>query len=90
MATLADANQRKLGFIYETVESSSEAMEGVPKSRTLLAADLTDQPATQPVFNYECETMDDVFDHYQPIFLKESSSFTEPPSASVNSIFTEG
>lgn len=81
MATLADANQRKLGFIYETVESSSEAMEGVPKSRTLLAADLTDQPATQPVFNYECETMDDVFDHYQPSVKME---FTDADGGSVN------
>ena len=77
----SDENLRKQGFIYETVESSNEAMEGVPKNRTLLAADLTDQPATQPQFNYECETIDDVFENYKPAVKME---FEDAEGGSVN------
>lgn len=81
MATLSSGDQRKLGFIYETVESSQEAMDGVPKNRTLLAADLTDLPATRPEFNYECETVDDVFENYKPSVKME---FTDAAGGAVN------
>ena len=57
---------RKNGFIYETVEASSEAMADIPTNRTLLAADLTDAPATRPEMTYELETVDDVFEHFRP------------------------
>ena len=76
----ANAEQRKLGFIYETVETAGEAMEGVPKNRTLLAADLTDLPASRPAFNYECETMEDVFENYQPSVKME---FTDADGGAV-------
>ncbi len=77
----ANADQRKLGFIYETVEAAGEAMEGVPKNRTLLAADLTDLPASRPSFNYECETMEDVFENYRPSVKME---FTDADGGAVN------
>ena len=77
----SDESLRKQGFIYETVESSSEAMEGVPKNRTLLTADLTDVPASQPTFNYECETIDDVFENYKPAVKAE---FEDAEGATIN------
>ena len=72
---------RKNGFIYETVEASSEAMADIPTNRTLLAADLTDRPATRPEMTYELETIDDVFENFQP---SVKLSFTDAEGGTVN------
>lgn len=72
---------RKMGFIYETVEPSSEAMADIPKNRTIMAADLTDKPATKPEMVYELETIDDVFEHFKPSAKIE---FNDAEGASIN------
>lgn len=76
-----NSEMRKFGFIYETVDSGSEAMDGVPKNRTLLAANLTDIPATRPKMNYDCQTIDDVFEHYEPSVKME---FTDAEGGAIN------
>lgn len=77
----SNSEMRKMGFIYETLDEGSEAMDGVPKNRTLLAANLTDLPATRPVMNYDCQTIDDVFEHYKPSVKAE---FTTAEGGAVN------
>jgi len=82
MAGFTDNKElRKNGFIYETVESSNEAMADIPKNRTILAADLTDKPATRPEMTYELETMEEVFDHFQPSVKME---FNDADGGSIN------
>lgn len=76
-----DAQMRKMGFIYETVEAASEAMADIPKNRTILTADLTDKPAVRPEMVYELETVEDVFNHFQPEVKVE---FNDAEGASVN------
>lgn len=65
---------RKNGFIYETVDSANEAMADIPKNRTILTADLTDKPATRPEMTYELETIEAVFEHFQPDVKMEFSN----------------
>ncbi|MGB3801303.1 MAG: hypothetical protein WA952_15915 [Lewinella sp.] len=72
---------RKNGFIYETVDAANEAMADIPKNRTLLTADLTDKPATRPEMTYELETIEDVFEHFQPAVKME---FNDAEGASIN------
>lgn len=72
---------RKNGFIYETVDAANEAMADIPKNRTILTADLTDKPATRPEMTYELETIEDVFEHFQPSVKME---FNDAEGASIN------
>ncbi|WP_116106525.1 type VI secretion system contractile sheath small subunit [Lewinella sp. IMCC34191] len=72
---------RKNGFIYETVDAANEAMADIPKNRTILTADLTDKPATRPEMTYELETIEDVFEHFQPNVKME---FSDAEGASIN------
>ncbi|MEM9258524.1 MAG: type VI secretion system contractile sheath small subunit [Bacteroidota bacterium] len=82
MAGFTDNKElRKNGFIYETVEATSEAMADIPKNRTILAADLTDKPAIKPELTYELETVEDVFEHYQPSVKME---FNDAEGGSIN------
>lgn len=72
---------RKNGFIYETVEASNEAMADIPKNRTIMTADLTDKPATRPEMTYDLETVEEVFEHFQPTVKME---FNDAEGASIN------
>lgn len=77
----ANKELRKNGFIYETVDAANEAMADIPKNRTILAADLTDKPATKPEMTYELETIEDVFENFQPTVKME---FNDAEGGSIN------
>jgi len=57
---------RKMGFIYEATEPTSESIADIPKNRALLVAELQNTPPTRPEIQYELETVEAVFEHYQP------------------------
>ena len=69
------------GFIYEATEPTSDAMADLAPNRSLLIADLTDKPATKPELIYELETVEAVFEKFQP---KCKVEFKNEEGASVN------
>jgi len=82
MAELTDKFELKQnGFIYEATEPTSAAMAMLPQNRTLLVSELTDAPPTKPALTYELETIEAVFDHFQPAVKTE---FADEQGASVN------
>ncbi len=38
----------------------------IPNNRTLYIQQLTDEPSSEPEFQYECKSLSDVFEHYKP------------------------
>lgn len=57
---------RKMGFIYEATEPTSDSMAMLPMNRTLYVGELTDQAPAVPELTYELETVEAVFEHFDP------------------------
>lgn len=72
---------KKQGFIIEARDEASASMAAIPNNRTMLVAQLTDRPPARPELAYELETMNDVFNHYQP---EKKIEFQNEEGASVN------
>lgn len=69
------------GFIYEQTEPTSAAMAMLPQNRTMLVAELTDTPPAKPQLTYELETVEAVFEHFNPNVKVE---FSDEAGASIN------
>lgn len=72
---------RKMGFIYEATEPTSDSMAMLPMNRTMFVAELTNQAPSKPQLTYDLETVEAVFDYYKPNVKVE---FQNETGASVN------
>lgn len=61
-----DLNLKQQGFIFEDRDSADASIAKIAENRTLLMAQLTDRPASKPEMVYELESMEQVFDHFEP------------------------
>ena len=74
---------KKMGFIYEATEPTSDSMAMLPMNRTMFVAELTNQAPTKPQLTYDLETPEAVFEHFKPNVKVE---FQDEAGASVNEV----
>lgn len=80
---------RKMGFIYEATEPTSDSMAMLPMNRTMYVAELTDQPPTKPQLSYDLETVEAVFDHFKPkvkVEFQDESGASKPETLEFKSV----